>query len=139
MADTVVPILHSIYGRLVGTDKDGYIVGEKGAKHAINAATSATTATALPFGGVITLSTGDDTWNLDAPVPGVEVIIARLSTSTGTTGTVTLASGTILSSTQAAATTITFTGAGHAHLVGVSTAVAVCLNKGSTLSGIVLS
>ena len=79
-------ILHSLYGRLFGLDKNKYVTAEKGIKlpnvyvgsadsevaifgsTAVQAATSATTGTVLNWGGYITLtSSSTSTWNIAAP------------------------------------------------------------------------
>lgn len=151
-------ILHSIYGRLLGVDKDKYITGEKGVKTpnvyvgvsdsevaifgstSVQAATSATTATALNFGGYITLtSSSTSSWTLAAPAPGRSVHIQRLSTTTASTQSIVLASGTITSSTQVAATTISFTGSGGIMLHGLSTAVCTVMPFSTAASNCALS
>lgn len=151
-------ILHTIYGRLLGVDKNKYITGEKGIKSpnlyvgsndsevaifgstAVQAATSATTGTVLNFGGYITLtSSSTSTWNIAAPAPGRDVFIQRLSTTTASTQAVTLVSGTIITSTQVTATTVSITGAGGIVLRGLSTAVCAAMPFSTLASNAALS
>ena len=153
-------ILHSIYGRKLGLDASGYItvgeskgvalpaikVGVSGSEvaifgsTAIQAATSATTATALNFGGYITLvSSSTSTWTLAAPAPGRSVHIQRLTTTTASTQSVTLASGTIITSTTVAATSIAITGAGGIMLHGLSTAICTAMPFSTLASNCALS
>lgn len=134
-------ILHSLYGRLFGTDKGGYVTGEKGIKmpqyyagpsgsevcvigsSAVNAATSATTGTAIPAGGVTTLSSVATVWNLSAPKPGIDVKITSISTSTANRAVV-LASGNLQSSAGSTFTTFIAQGLNYSvHLMGLSTAL----------------
>lgn len=91
-------ILTTIYGRRLGLDKNDFLIG-KSAKHAIQALTSGSSATAITNYGVTAInvttgsaSTGSSigttevglSWNMDAPEPGVEKTI-YLSNSTGST------------------------------------------------------
>ena len=134
-------ILHSIYGRKLGLDANGYIsVGEsKGitvpalkmgasgseismyGSTAVVTATSATTATDLLAAGVSIITTGDFAWRMDAPVIGLIKHIVRLSSDTTTTGSITLESGGILTSAGSTPNVINMTGNSLVSLIGVST------------------
>ncbi len=105
--------LHSIFGRYLGVDANrylatrdalgikmpAYLVGPVGSElavwgsTAINSATSATTGTAIPAGGITTLSSAATTWSMNAPVTGVPATLFATSSSTGNR-VVQLASGT---------------------------------------------
>lgn len=151
-------VLHSLYGKLLGLDKNKYITAEKGVKlpniyigtndaevaifgsTAVQAATSASTGTTLNFGGYITLtSSSTTTWSLAAPAAGRSCVIQRLSTTTASTQSVTLASGTIYTSTQVAATSIAFTGSGGIRLHGLSTAICTAMPFSTAASNCALS
>lgn len=149
-------ILHSLYGRKLGVDRNGYITGDVGAKFAgvhvgpsgsevaifgstsLAAATSATTATDMRAGGVNTIaaSTDDDTWTLAAPAAaGIPVEIIRLTTSTGTTGTVNMASGvTVGTSAISTGSVMAFTGFASISLISVSTAAYALLARSGTVT-----
>ena len=143
-------ILHSIYGRKLGLDASGYItvgeakgldapavkVGTSGSavaifgSTAVQAATSATTGTALNFGGYITLtSSSTSTWSLAAPFPGRSVTVTKIGTSTaaGSTATVTLASGLIQTSTISTATSVLIGAGGSVTLHGLTTGLATIM------------
>jgi hypothetical protein len=147
-------ILHSIYGRKFGIDRNGYWTGEKGPKAtsiyvgpseselaifgstALAAATSATTATNLRSGGVNTISSAETTWVLAAPAAaGIPVWINRISTSTTTTGVVNMASGVTVGSCAATTGSImTFTGLGAIGLLSVSTAAYALISRSGTVA-----
>lgn len=75
--------IRSIHGRKLGLDKDDHIVGPRGQRQAVTAATSATTGTQLPSYGHITIdSSNARTWQIDDPVEGGKVSISSISTST---------------------------------------------------------
>lgn len=128
--------MHSIYGRALGVTLDGYITGQQGYQDVINAATSASTATALKPYGINTLSvtTGSSSagagFTMSAPYPGVSVIVTNVTTSSTQAITVTLASGTFMTGAFAAANVtagssynkLTLNNAGETvSLVGIST------------------
>lgn len=113
----------SIHGRKIGLDFDNFIVGPKGIRPGITAATSATTGTALPNYGVVTIdSTTGDSYTLTAPKAGAEVKI--IVTSTGGAQTILPVSGTFQSSASSTSGSITLTGGpAGIHLIGLSTSV----------------
>ena len=92
-------------------------------------ATSATTNTDLLAYGISVISSAETTWRMDAPVPGLIKHIFRGSTTTGTTGTITLESGSILSSAASTANSIAMTGGCGLSLVGVSTSVYAIVSR----------
>ena len=114
----------SIHGRRLGFDRNEFMVGPKGTRQPITAATSDTTGTNLPNYGVCSvITTTNDTWVLTDPVVGGEVIILTGSTSTGV-HTITCDNATMLSSVSSTGPGVTLTGAGAGfHLVGLSTAL----------------
>jgi hypothetical protein len=136
-------ILHSLYGRKFGIDRNGYPTSPVGVKvpgvsvgpsesevciygsSALQSNTSGTTATNLKAGGVNTIaaSTDDDTWVLAAPAAaGIPCVITRLATSTGTTATVNMASGvTLATSAISTGSIIAFSGQAAISLISVST------------------
>jgi hypothetical protein len=112
-------ILHSLYGRVLGLTKEGYLAGKDSE---VTAATSASTGTDIPAGGVTTLSSAASVWRLDPPIPGVRKTITSLSTSTANRA-VTCESGTINSSGGGSFASIVFQGLNYnVELVGLSTA-----------------
>lgn len=135
-------ILHSIYGRKLGLDASNRItvgeakgialpavyIGASGAEVAmfgstsVTAAASGTSGTTLAKAGITYLSSSDTTWELGAPFTGAWKVLSRNSSSTSTTGTVSLGSATILSSAGSTNHALTMTGASGAILVGISTA-----------------
>lgn len=71
-------ILTSIYGRRLGLDKNGALVGQVGVRQSVQEYTSGSTGTAItPYGvhvfALTTLSTQD--FVLQSPIPGVEVTL----------------------------------------------------------------
>jgi hypothetical protein len=148
-------ILHSIYGRKFGIDRNGYPtnpVGLKapgisvgpsesevcifGSSALATQATSATTATNLTAGGVNRISTAETTWVLAAPAAaGIPVWISRLTTSTGTTGTVNMASGvTIGTCAISTGSIMAFTGLATIGLISVSTAAYALISRSGTVT-----
>lgn len=113
----------SIHGRRLGLDNNDFLVGPKGIRPPVTDATSATTATALPNHGLVSvITTTDDGWSLTDPVPGCEVTIFCGSSSTGTHA-ITPAAATIVSSNGVAGSSISMAGAGASiTLAGISTA-----------------
>lgn len=114
--------LTSIHGRRLGLDKDGFLGGCKPVKNTVTNATSDTTGTALLNHGLHTVATTtNDTWSLTDPVPGCEVSITTITTSTGS-HIVTPAAATIYSTNGVAGDTITFNAMGESiTLAGLST------------------
>jgi len=116
-------ILTTIHGRRVGLDSDGFLLGVKGTRVPITDATSATTGTALPNHGLVSVvTTTNSGWTLADPVPGCEVELVTGSSSTGT-HTVTFAAATAISSYGIASSIISMQGKGaFISLRGLSTA-----------------
>lgn len=131
-------ILHSLYGRLLGIDKDGFITGLNGIKvpaiytgpsgsetlsGGAASVTSPTTAQTVAAGGTsIFNATAAKTYSLAAPAAGVTKRLTNTTTSTAAR-TITLASGNIVSTSLSTGQTITMTGLGQsAELIGLSTA-----------------
>lgn len=95
---------------------------------AVTALTSASTGTTVPFGGYATFTDASSlTYSVAAPAPGRSVHIQNVTTSTGSTSSFTLASGTIITSTQSVATTVRIGGGGGVTLHGLTTAVATIM------------
>jgi hypothetical protein len=123
-------IVTSLHGRRCGIDKNEFLVGPKGLRDGITAATSATTGTAFPNYGVVTIdSTTGDSYTLSDPVAGCQVRIVVIST--GGVQTVTPANATIMSSASSTGGPITMTGGSQASidLLGVSTALWVPVGR----------
>ena len=115
--------LTSIHGRRLGLDQDSALVGVTDVRKAVTAATSATTATAIPNYGLTTIAAATGaTWVMAAPAPGLSKELVTSTTSTGTM-IITLASGSFVSTGGTSATAITFNGVGdRATLTGLTTA-----------------
>jgi hypothetical protein len=110
MADTLEglrnQILDSVKGRKMGLDPNGFLVGPPDIRQPITAATSLTTGTVIPAYGLTTIQgPAGTTWTLAAPIPGVIKHITAITTLL--TAAVAVASGTILSSGSAIASTLT--------------------------------
>lgn len=74
----------NIYGRRLGLDQVGRLVGHQGLRIPTKDATSDTTGTTIDgYGWSNVDTTTDDTWLLAAPVPGAFKYIWTGSTSTG--------------------------------------------------------
>ena len=123
----------SVHGRRLGLDGDENLVGVKAIRQVVTNATSATTGTALPNHGLVSVvTTTNDTWTLTDPIPGVSVIIATNSTSTGI-HTVTCAAATINSTNGVAGDGLLLKGAGaFATLSGLTTAKWALTSRAST-------
>lgn len=125
----------SLFGRRMGLDKDGWIVGPRGVREAVGtAATSATTATTITNHGVTSVvTTTDDTWRLEDPVAGCMKTLYTASTSTGT-HTIGCVAAKIISTASTASTNIIMNALGDSvTLMGVSTALwIVRANVGTT-------
>lgn len=134
-------ILTSIYGRRLGLDKDEAMVGPKNFKRPITAATSDTTATALPnYGYLSVVTTTDDTWTLTDPYFGAEVTIMTGSSSTGI-HSINLGNSVAYSTQGIAGSTVVLSGMGAAiSLLGISTAIWQVISRaGSSASNYVSS
>lgn len=119
-------IITSIFGRRLGLDNNGMLVGFNDNRIPITDATSDTTGTNIPGFGVTTVDTStDDTWLLSAPVRGAMKYIYTGSTSTGIR-TIKRADNSfaIRSSAASTLTTIVAQGGGlWLQLFGVSSAI----------------
>lgn len=74
----------NLYGRRLGLDINGQIVGTVGSRIPTSDATSASTATTIAgYGWTNVDTTTDDTWLLDNPKPGAFKYLYTGSTSTG--------------------------------------------------------
>ena len=115
-------ILTSIHGRRLGLDDKEFLVGPKGHRCVITDATSDTTGTGLPNHGLISVvTTTDDTWVLDDPIPGTVVKIGTGSSSTGAHA-VSLGNATCVSTNGIASNLVTLKGGrAHVELTGIST------------------
>jgi len=116
----------SVRGRRLGLTHDEWLVGPKGTRLAITAATSASTGTQLPNYGHITLTStesGGTTWQIADPVAGCEVSISITSSSTFA-HTVTPENATFATSGGTTGASVILQGGGTAvTLVGISTGV----------------
>jgi hypothetical protein len=123
-------IITSIHGRRLGFDVNDFLVGAKGPRQPISAATSATTGTNLPNNGNVTIdSTAGDSYVLEDPVEGCTVKISVIST--GGTQTITPDNATILSSGSSTGGSITMVGGSQAsiELLGATTALWVPVSR----------
>lgn len=125
-------IVTSVHGRKLGIDFNEYLIS-KGTRRAVTAATSDTTGTALPNYGIVTVETStNDTWTLTDPVPGVEVHLTSISTSTGVR-TITCAAATIASTNGIEGASVLLSNRGaYCSLVGLSTSLWGVTSKAST-------
>lgn len=121
----------SVHGRRLGLDQTEHLVGPKGLRYAITAATSASTGTQLPNHGHITItSSSAKTWQIADPVPGCEVSITLISSAIPTC-TITPANATFVSSGSSTGASLAMQGGGTSvTLVGISTGVYA--NKGAS-------
>ena len=118
----------------------GAITANAGLREAVQAASSGSTGTTLDFRGYITITSSSTSgWQLAAPAAGQTVHIQRLTTSTASTDTVSLASGAIMTSTVSTATSISFTGGGGVLLHGLSTSVATIMPFSTAATNCTLS
>jgi hypothetical protein len=134
-------ILTSIHGRRLGLDNEEYIVGPRGMKRPVTAATSDTTGTTLPNNGYNSVvTTTDDTWLLDPPAVGSEVTLMTGSSSTGV-HTITFTNAVAYSTNGIAGASVILTGSGAAmSLLGITTGIwQVTSRAGSTPSNYVSS
>ena len=128
----------SIHGRRLGLDDNQQLVGVKGSRIPVNAATSDTTATTITGDGFWTVdTTTNDSWYLGPPVVGGFVYLNTGSTSTGIRTIITGQSNSsstswaIQSSGNSTGTTITAQGGGITlTLFGVTSALYAIVNRG---------
>ena len=133
-------ILTSIFGRRLGLDPDGFLVGPHDSRRPIVDATSDTTGTALPNHGYVSVTTTtNDGWTLTSPVPGCQVTLFTGSSSTGT-HSVAFSPAVAYSTNGIAGSTATLVGpGGFVTLMGLSTAVWLVVARSSTTNGVVSS
>jgi hypothetical protein len=119
-------ILTSVHGRRLGISNDEFLVGQKGMKQVVTAATSASTGTQLPNHGYITLTsteTNGTEWQIADPITGVEVTLTITSSSTYG-HTVTPENATFVTSGSSTGASVILQGGGTAvTLFGISTSV----------------
>ncbi len=118
-------ILHSIYGRKLGLNKDGFLIS------ADTDTVIESTSVALKNAGISLLSTVG-TYSLPPPAPGLFKNIVTTSTSTGVR-TITLSAGNFQSTAGSSFITYTLAGGGqYLNLLGVSTAVYAVIGTNSS-------
>lgn len=136
-------ILTSIFGRRMGLDKDGYLVGPLALRVAVEDIQSTSPTTVLAYGITRVLTSGSSQGPtqhfLPAPIPGVEKVIVLNSTSTGSQQFLSTANGAAIYSASDGSTKslVNFVGPGGSiTLIGVTTAAwAVKSYAGSTAGG----
>lgn len=117
-------LLTTIFGRRFGLDPNSYAAGVNGFRTPVNTLSSASSSAALAFGGTVSLgtATGGTTWNVAAPVPGVEMDFVQSSTAGGV---IALASGGIIGATGSTYAHMTFANLGDSiRLKGLTTGLA---------------
>ena len=126
-------ILTSVHGRRLGLDQNEFLAGSKGCRQVVTDATSDTTGTELPNHGVVSVvTTTNDTWVLEDPLPGVEVTLVTGTTSTGT-HTVDVSPAVIYSTNGITGDQVLMSAAGaHCKLVGLTTAAWLVTSRAST-------
>ena len=123
----------SIYGRRLGLDDNQQLVGTKGMRIPVNAATSDTTGTTITGDGFWTVdTTTNDSWLLGQPVVGGTLYLHTGSTSTGIRTITTVSTAwTIVSSGNSTGTIITAQGGGITlTLFGLTSAQYAIINRG---------
>ena len=125
-------IVTSVYGRRLGLDSGGRVIGHEGLRIPHKDATSDTTGTTIEGHGWTNVDTStDDTWLLAAPVKGAFKYIYTGSTSTGIR-TIKRLDNTfaIRTSGNSTGTTIVAQGGGlWLQLFGVSSAIYAIVNR----------
>ncbi len=77
-------LLHSLYGRRLGTDRNGYVTSKVGFAPELQALTSGSTGTQIVAGGITTISaSADQTFTLANPAEGALKTIMTISTAAG--------------------------------------------------------
>lgn len=119
-------IVTSIWGRRIGLDKDGFVIGQTDYRLPVTNATSDTTGTVIPgYGWTSVDTTTNDTWLLGPPVVGAFKYLYTGSTSTGIR-TVTRNAATFAIRSSANSTAVGFIAQGGGLLLtlfGVSSAI----------------
>ncbi len=125
-------IVTSIYGRRLGFDSAGRLVGHEGERIRHDDATSDTTGTEIRGDGWTNVDTStDDTWLLSNPIPGAFKYIYTGSTSTGIR-TILRKDNTFAIRTSAASTLTTIVAQGGGLLLtlfGVSSALYAIVSR----------
>lgn len=126
-------ILTSVHGRRLGIDQDEFLAGTKGVRPVLTDATSDTTGTEIPNNGVVSVvTTTNDSWVLEDPLPGVSVTLFAGSSSTGV-HTVDASPAVIYSTNGLEGDQVLLKGAGgYATLTGVTTAIWALTARAST-------
>lgn len=127
-------VLKSLFGRRIGLDNDGYLVGPPGVRQPVMGVTDGSTlvstasATVPAYGVSMVGSTGTSASTglaLDAPVPGVEKTLINVTTGQAVVGTT--AAGAFICSTGSITSTfgtITMAAKGAVcELIGLTTAL----------------
>ena len=148
-------ILTSIHGHRLGIDVSGYCTSPKGfagpefllgpngsevSQFGLQSATSASTGTAINFGGTLTVNTAStQTFSLKDPLAaGIPMRISGTSTTTGITRTLTLVAATFQTSAGSTASSVAFSVAGSFTLVSLSTAL-VAINGVGPVTSLTIS
>lgn len=137
-------IMSSIWGRRLGLDKDGFVIGQKGPRDQIEDISTTAASSASPFGTTRVLTSGssqNSQYTLQVmPVGAYKILMQPTSTSTGVQ-TFTAASGVAFANSSDGSTSavISLLGKGAvAMLQAVSSTLIVCLNvTGSSASPLV--
>ncbi len=130
-------IQQSIRGRRLGFDANEMLVGHGGQRIPVSAATSDTTGTNITgYGWTSVDTTTDDTWLLNAPIPGAMKYLFTGSTSTGIrTIYRSTATFTIQTSANSTGTTIIAQGGGGClQLFGVTSTLYVVVGRPTGMS-----
>ncbi len=122
----------NLFGRRLGLDPNGFIVGAKPVREVVTNATTDTTATDIPNHGFHTVSsTTAGGWDVADPVPGCHLTITAISASTNT---LTFNSATIYSTAGIESDTAVMNALGESiTLQGVSTSQWVCTSNNSAV------
>jgi hypothetical protein len=136
-----MPLITSLYGRLLGLDENGALVQNQRRTGTRLQGTSDSTGTKLANNGIVSVvTTTNDTWQLNEAYPGARVTLMTGSSSTGI-HSINLVSSVCYSTIGIAGSTVVLTGAGAAvTLLGLSTSIWQLISKaGSSDSNYVSS
>lgn len=118
-------ILTSLHGRIFGLDRFGNVETNKGYRN--SNVVAASTGTNITNNGITTFAStagGNTTFNLDAPVLGIEKTLVSIGASTSQIVSSTGAGAAIESTSTGTSTKFTFVGIGQSlTLIGLSTAL----------------
>jgi len=146
-------IITSLFGRRLGLDVAGYLVGAYDNRLPVTDLTSASTATAIPPYGITNItgtslatSAAGGAFLLSNPVPGVETVICNLNANTsaaspGSTAMQLIRPSTafyLISSEGSTETTINITPGSAVTLAGLSTSAYAVIGR-TTLAGVVIN